>query len=61
MTVPQLQPSTSPKETLGNESQESAATPNKTHENEVKAAYPQLAKRQRKMPALRNQDFLWTT
>jgi hypothetical protein len=48
MTVPQLQPSISPKETVGKEPQESAATPNKTNENEVKTAYPQLAKRQKK-------------
>jgi hypothetical protein len=57
MTVPQLQPSKSPKETLGKESQESAATTNKTHENEVKTAYPQLAKIQRKKPPPRNRIF----
>jgi hypothetical protein len=61
MTAPQSQPSTSLKETVGKESQDSDASPNKTNENEVKTAHPQLTKRQRKKPAPRSQDFLWTT
>jgi hypothetical protein len=61
MTAPQSQPSTSLKETLRKESQDSDASPNKTNENEVKTAHSQLTKRQRKRPAPRTQDFLWTT
>jgi hypothetical protein len=47
MTAPQLQPSTNLKETLQNELQDSDASPNKTNENEVKTAHPQLTKRQK--------------
>jgi len=61
VTVPPLQPSKSPKETLGKESQESSASVNKTNENEVKIVPPQLAKRHRKKPALRDQNCLWIT
>jgi hypothetical protein len=32
-----------------------------TNENEDKPTYPQIAKRQRRNPALRDQDFLWIT
>jgi len=46
VTVPLSQPSKSPKETLGEESQESSASSNRTNENEVKIVHPQLAKRQ---------------
>lgn len=59
--VPPSQPSKSPKETLGKESQESSASVNKTNENEVKIVPPQLAKRHRKKPALRDQNCLWIT
>jgi hypothetical protein len=52
VTVPQSQPSKSPKETMGKELQESSASINKTNENELKTAHPQLAKRQNKKPTL---------
>jgi hypothetical protein len=32
-----------------------------TNENEDGVAHPQIAKRQRRKPALRDQDFLWIT
>jgi hypothetical protein len=47
-----------PEGNSGTGSQELAATHNKI--NEVKTAYLQLAKRQRRKPAPRNQDFVWT-
>ena len=59
-TAPQLQPSTSPEELLEGESQDSAASPNKKNGDEVKTNHSQLTKRQRKKPAPRHQDFLWT-
>jgi len=52
---------TSPKELLGRESQDPAASPNKKNENKVKNDHPKLTKRQRNKPEPRNQDFLWTT
>jgi hypothetical protein len=61
VVVPQSQPSTSPKETLGKESQESSASTDKTNENEEITTHPQPAKRQRKKPAPSDQHFLWTT
>jgi len=61
MPIPQSQPSTSPKETLGKELQESSASTDETNENEEITTHPQPAKRQRKKPAPRDQDFLWTT
>jgi hypothetical protein len=48
VTVPQSQPSKSPKKTLGKELQESPASMNKINENEVKTAHPQLARRREK-------------
>jgi hypothetical protein len=60
VTAPQSQPSTSPEESLGRESQDSAASPNKRNEDEVKTAHSQLTKQQRKKSAPRHQDFLWT-
>ena len=60
VTAPQSQPSTSSEESLVRETQDSAASPNKKNEDVVKTTHSPLTKRQRKKPAPRNQDFLWT-
>ena len=60
VTAPHSSPSTSTEESLVSEAQDSAASTNKRNEDETKTAHFQLTKRQRKKPALRNQDFLWT-
>ena len=61
MAVPQSQPSTSTKETLGKELQESSSSTDKANENAETTTHPQPAKRQRKKSAPRDQDFLWPT
>ena len=61
VALPHFQTSTGPKGTLGKELQESPASTDKTNENEEITSHPQPAKRQRKEPAPRDQDFLWTT
>jgi len=57
VTIPPSQPSKSPNETLGKESQESPASVNKTNEYEVKIVHPQLAKRQRKNQRRETRNF----
>jgi hypothetical protein len=61
VTAPQSQPSTSLKESLGRESQDSAASPIKKNEDEIKTAHPQLTKLQRKSQHQETRIFLWTT
>lgn len=60
VTAPRSKPSTSTEESLVREAQDSTTSTNNKNEDEAKIAHFQPTKRQRKKPAPRNQDFLWT-